>query len=117
MFAAYFVPDVGRWHKGNYKDAKMHGAGVMQTSDGWEYIGTWKEDELHGDVVVSFVFGFNVDKQVHVYDMGVKVGQRPYDTSRDWSGIEATGLEAARDGENKALEARDKVRPLLEIPV
>ena len=77
---------MGRWHKGNYKDGKMHGTGIMQTSDGWEYIGSWKEDELHGDVVVSFVFGFNVDKQVHVYDKGEKVGERPYDTSRDWSG-------------------------------
>ena len=95
----------------------MHGHGVMQTSDGWEYTGQWKDDELHGDVVVTYVFGFNAEKQLHLYDSGVKVGERAYDTSKDWAQIESLGLEAASDGENKAIEARAEVRPPIEILV
>jgi hypothetical protein len=93
----------------------MHGHGVMQTSDGWEYTGQWKEDELHGDVVVNYVFGFNAEKQLHIYENGVKVSERAYDTSKDWAQIESLGLEAARDGENKAIEARNEVSHPIEF--
>ena len=87
----------------------MHGHGVMQTSDGWEYTGQWKNDEMHGEVVCNYVFGFNAEKEVQIYDQGDKVATRKYDTSRDWAQIESLGLEAARDGENKAVEARNQV--------
>lgn len=96
----------GGWHKGEYKNGKMHGHGVMQTSDGWEYTGQWSNDEMHGEVVCNYVFGFNTEKQVQIYDHGDMVDKRAYDTSRDWAKIESLGLQAARDGEARAGEAR-----------
>ena len=99
----------GGWHKGLYRNGKMHGHGVMQTSDGWEYIGQWKDDELHGEVVCTYVFGFNAAKEVQIYENGDKVRQRKYDTSRDWAQIESLALEAARDGERRAVEARNQM--------
>jgi hypothetical protein len=98
----------GGWHKGSYRNGKMHGSGVMQTSDGWEYSGNWSKDELHGEVVCTNVFGFNAQKQVHRYDYGTFVGSRAFDIARDWSQIEALGLEAARYAETAAEEARSQ---------
>ena len=100
----------GGWHKGNYRSGKMNGQGVMLTSDGWEYTGSWANDEMHGDVVCNYVFGFNTKKEVQIYDHGTLVSTRDYDTSRDWAIIESLGLEAARDGENAAMEAREKMK-------
>jgi len=45
----------GGWHKGRYAKGKMNGYGVMQTSEGFEYTGTWKDDELHGEVLVQYL--------------------------------------------------------------
>ena len=102
----------GGWHKGNYRNGMMNGHGVMQTSDGWEYTGKWCNDELHGEVVCNFVFGFNTVKQVQIYDNGNFVKQRPYDQSKDWVQIESVALQAARDGENRAIEGRKQIEPV-----
>lgn len=99
----------GGWHKGTYHSGKMHGWGVMQTSDGWEYTGQWDRDEMHGDVVCNYVFGFNVEKQVQIYDHGTLTDRRKYDTAKDWAQIDSLGLESARDGETAAMEAREKM--------
>ena len=40
------------YHKGRYYKGKIHGWGVMRTADGYEYIGQWKEDEMHGALSV-----------------------------------------------------------------
>ena len=42
--------------QGNYLNGKMNGYGVMQTNEGYEYYGQWKDDQLHGDVMCTYLF-------------------------------------------------------------
>lgn len=97
------------WHKGTYSKGKMHGWGVMQLADGWEYKGQWKNDEMDGEVVCTFVFGFNAAKEVQLYKNGEFISKRGYDTAKDWAAIDALAMEAARDGENRAITARQQL--------
>ncbi len=61
----------------SYIKGKMSGFGMMQTGDGWEYIGFWKEDELHGECVCWYVFNIvDSKKQVCICEHEVCVPNR-----------------------------------------
>ena len=38
--------------------------GVLQTADGWRYAGSWKNDELHGEAIISHAYNANLAKEV-----------------------------------------------------
>ncbi|KAJ1477062.1 hypothetical protein T484DRAFT_3047273 [Baffinella frigidus] len=81
----------GGFHKGRYLEGRMHGFGVMQTWDGYEYQGKWHQDELHGDVMASFVFGNHEasTREVQIYSHGNLQGTRDFDPTKDWSEVSA----------------------------
>mmetsp|Transcript_31503 Transcript_31503/g.74873 ORF Transcript_31503/g.74873 Transcript_31503/m.74873 type:complete len:472 (+) Transcript_31503:42-1457(+) len=97
----------GGWHKGEYRHGKAHGWGVMQRADGWEYIGKWDGGELDGEVMSFYAFGIATDKIVQAYDKGTFLSSRAFDTARDWSEIEAAGMEMANAGETTGADARE----------
>lgn len=104
----------GGWHKGHYFDGQMHGWGVMRTADGYQYVGQWKNDEMNGEFMSFMSFGMQEEKEVQEYAAGDLIGQRAYDSGKDWADLEAPGYEAARDGDMSADEARTHVPTVTE---
>eukprot|EP00961_Rhodomonas_salina_P143815 1935625-Rhodomonas_salina.2 len=93
----------------------MNGFGVLLTTEGWEYMGKWKNDELHGRFVCQYSFGFGSEKMVQVYENGDFKGTRDYDPALDWAELESLALEAANAGEAIATEARDNIAQVTTI--
>eukprot|EP00802_Teleaulax_amphioxeia_P007860 Tamp_07868.p1 GENE.Tamp_07868~~Tamp_07868.p1 ORF type:complete len:289 (+),score=49.99 Tamp_07868:1406-2272(+) len=104
----------GGWHKGRYFKGKMHGWGVMRTADGYEYAGSWKDDEMNGDFMTCFVFGMKEDKEVQKYKNGELESTREYNPGKDWSELEAPGHQSAVDADMAADEARKYVAEVTE---
>jgi hypothetical protein len=73
----------------------MCGFGVMETGDGWQYMGGWRDDELQGDMVCTPLYLAARRPVVQRYQMGVLEHERAYDSaSADWSETEAYAREA-----------------------
>ena len=73
----------------------MSGYGVMETTDGWEYMGSWRDDELNGNIVCTRMYQAARRPVVQRYRAGVLDSERPYDAaSADWSETEAYAREA-----------------------
>lgn len=106
----------GGWHKGRYAKGKMNGWGMMRTADAHEYVGQWREDELHGEVMCIASGGTSgAKKEVQKYNKGELVGTRAYDISKDWAELEAIGYAAARNGEEAGLMARENRKTVTDI--
>ena len=92
--------------QGHYARGKMNGYGVRESADGWEYMGSWRDDELNGDIVCARSYQAVRRPQVQRYKMGVVEGERAYDsTSLDWSETESFAREALTLAEAAALAA------------
>jgi len=101
----------GGWHKGRYVRGKMQGNGMMQTAEGWEYIGFWRDDELHGEAVCYYVYGATESqKTVQTYDNGELVSERLFESEKDWADLEAVGRAERVSADREADEAVAEVR-------
>ncbi len=81
--------------QGHYVRGKMCGYGVMETGDGWEYMGGWRDDELNGDMVCTPLYLAARRPVVQRYRMGVLELERAYESgTADWSETEAYAREA-----------------------
>lgn len=89
----------------------MNGYGIMETADGWEYMGSWRDDELNGDIVCVKMYQVSRRPVVQRYKMGELELERPYDsTSTDWSETEAFAREAVSEADAVALAATDAMQ-------
>ncbi len=87
----------------------------MLTQEGWEYMGTWKNDELHGRFVCQYSFGYGGEKIIQIYEHGEFKGLGKYDPAKDWSELEALAVEAANAGEYVSDEAREHLVEVTKI--
>ena len=54
----------------------------VSNCDGRVLPAQWKNDEMDGEVVCTFVFGFNAAKEVQLYKNGEFISKRGYDTAK-----------------------------------
>ena len=95
----------GGWHKGRYSMGKMQGHGMMMTAEGWEYIGFWRQDEIHGECVCNYVYGATDGvKTVQTYNNGDLVSEREFDPENDWVDIESIGRSEKNNADKEAEE-------------
>lgn len=101
----------GGWHRGRYVAGKMQGFGMMQTAEGWEYVGFWREDELHGEVVCYYVYGASDSvKTVQTYNNGDLVCERVFDPEQDWTELESIGRAERNTADKEAEQALLEVK-------
>ena len=101
--------------QGLYQDGKMNGFGVLLTTEGWEYMGKWKDDELHGRFVCQYTFSYGSEKIVQTYSNGEFQGTSEYNAALDWCEIESLALEAANVGQTMAQQARGNIDAVTRI--